>query len=75
VATILDAAEAGGMEILVHADGDEAGAAIAARVLARPSAQPWRVVDPTAGVHEEARLDELLQDLGSGCVGQGRLVA
>jgi hypothetical protein len=74
-AAILDAAEVAGMEILVHADSDEAGAAIAARVLARPGARPWRVVDPNARVHEEALLDELLEDLGSGCVGQRRLVA
>jgi len=57
------------MEILVHADGDEAGAAIAARVLARPAARPWRVVDPTAGVHEEALLDELLEDLRVAALG------
>jgi uncharacterized protein (TIGR02679 family) len=75
VAAILDAAEAAAMEILVHADGDEAGAAIAARVLARPAARPWRVVDPTAGVHEEALLDELLEDLRGGPLGQRRLVA
>jgi uncharacterized protein (TIGR02679 family) len=74
-AAILDAAEAAGMVILVHADSDEAGAAIAARVLARPGARPWRVVDPKARVHEEALLDELLEDLGSGWVGQRRLVA
>jgi uncharacterized protein (TIGR02679 family) len=75
VAAILDAAEAAGMEILVHADGDQAGAAIAARVLARRGAKPWRVVDPSSGIHEEALLDELLEDLGSGWLGQRRLVA
>jgi uncharacterized protein (TIGR02679 family) len=75
VATILDAAEAAGMRILVHADSDEAGAAIAARVLKRRRAEPWRVVDPRAGVHEEALLDELLEDLGNGWIGQRRLVA
>ena len=45
-AAMLDAAEAAGMVILVHADSDEAGAAIAARVLARPGARPWRVSIP-----------------------------
>jgi hypothetical protein len=70
---ILDAAESAGMEILVHADGDPAGAAIAARVLERAGARRWRKVDPHTGVHEEALLDELLADLGGGCVGQGRL--
>ena len=75
VAAILDAAETAEMKILVHADGDQAGAAIAARVLKRAGARPWRSVDPNAGVHEEALLDELLGDLGSGWVGQGRLVA
>jgi uncharacterized protein (TIGR02679 family) len=74
VAAILGAAEAAGMEILVHADGDEAGAAIAARVLKRVGARPWRSVDASAGIHEESLLDELLDDLGSGCVGQRRLV-
>jgi uncharacterized protein (TIGR02679 family) len=73
VAAILDAAEAAGMDILVHADGDAAGAAIVARVLKRARARPWRSVDPCAGVHEEALLDELLDDLGSGWVGQRRL--
>ena len=73
VAAILDAAEVSGMEILVHADGDEAGAAIATRVLTRASARPWRTVDASAGIHEEALLDELLDDLGSGWVGQHRL--
>ena len=75
VAAILDAAEAAGMGVLVHADGDEAGAAIAARVLRRTRARPWRSVDPSAGIHEEALLDDLLDDLGSGWVGQRRLVA
>jgi hypothetical protein len=75
VAAILDGAEAARMEILVHADGDAAGAAIAGRVLRRARARPWRSLDPTAGVHEEALLDELLDDLGSGWVGQRRLVA
>jgi uncharacterized protein (TIGR02679 family) len=74
VAAILDAAEAVGMEILVHADGDHAGAAIAARVLKRAGARPWRSVDPSTGVHEESLLDELLGDLRSGWVGQARLV-
>jgi uncharacterized protein (TIGR02679 family) len=74
VASILDAAEAAGMEILVHADGDQAGAAIAARVLKRAGARQWRSVDASAGIHEESLLDELLDDLGSGCVGQRRLV-
>ncbi len=73
VAAILDAAESARMEILVHADGDAAGAAIAARVLKRAGSRPWREVKPHTGVHEEALLDELLADLGSGCVGQGRL--
>ena len=73
VAAILDAAQAAGMSILVHADGDEAGAAIAARVLRRPGARPWRVVDPSAGIHEESLLDELLADLASGCPGQAPL--
>jgi len=75
VAATLDAAEAAAMDILVHADGDEAGAAIAARVLRRTRARPWRSVDPSAGIHEEALLDDLLDDLGSGWVGQRRLVA
>lgn len=74
VAAVLDAAETSGMEILVHADGDEAGAAIAARVLTRSGARPWRTVDPNAGIHEESLLDELLDDLGSGCIGQRPLV-
>jgi len=73
VAAILDAAEAADMEILVHADGDAAGAAIAARVLKRARARPWREVDPNTGVHEEALLDELLEDLGTGWIGQRRL--
>ena len=73
VAFVLDAAEAAGMEILVHADGDEAGAAIAALVLRRSGARPWRTVDASAGIHEESLLDELLDDLGSGFVGQRRL--
>lgn len=73
VAAILDAAEAAGMEILVHADGDEAGAGIAAQVLRRTGARPWRSVDASAGIHEESLLEELLEDLGSGWVGQGRL--
>jgi hypothetical protein len=72
VADILDAAEAAGMEILVHADSDEAGAAIAARILTRASARPWREIRPNARVHEEALLDELLEDLRSG-VAQVRL--
>ena len=59
----------------MHADSDHAGAAIAALVLKRAGAKPWRVVDPSAGVHEESLLDELLEDLGSGWVGQRRLVA
>ncbi len=74
VAAILDAAEAANMEILVHADGDQAGAAIAARVLKRARARPWRAIDATTGIHEEALLDELLEDLGSGWIGQRRLV-
>jgi Protein of unknown function C-terminus (DUF2399) len=75
VAAILEAAEAAALDILVHADGDEAGAAIAARVLRRSRARPWRSVDPSTGIHEEALLDDLLDDLGSGWVGQRRLVA
>jgi uncharacterized protein (TIGR02679 family) len=75
VAFLLDAAESAEMDILVHADGDEAGAAIADRVLKRSRARPWRTVDPQAGVHEESLLDELLDDLRSGWVGQRRLVA
>jgi uncharacterized protein (TIGR02679 family) len=74
VAAVLDAAEAADMEILAHADGDSAGAAIAARVLQRRGARPWRSVDPSAGIHEESLLPELLEDLGSGWVGQRRLV-
>jgi len=75
VAMVLDAAENAALEILVHADSDHAGAAIAGLVLRRTGAKPWRVVDPGAGVHEESLLDELLEDLGSGWVGQRRLVA
>ena len=64
VATILNAAESAGMAILVHADGDDAGAAIVARVLKRARARPWRETTATGGVvHEEALLDELLVDL------------
>jgi uncharacterized protein (TIGR02679 family) len=74
VAAILDATERATMEILVHADGDPAGAAIATLVLKRTGARPWRFVDANAGIHEESLLDELLDDLGSGCVGQRRLV-
>lgn len=73
VAAILDAAEAAEMEILVHADGDAAGVAIASRVLKRARARPWREVKASSGVHEEALLDDLLDDLTSGCVGQRRL--
>jgi hypothetical protein len=73
VAAILDAAESAEMAILVHADADPTGAAIAARILARDGARPWREIKPSTGVHEEALLDELLEDLGSGWVGQGRL--
>jgi uncharacterized protein (TIGR02679 family) len=73
VAAVLDAAEAASMEVLVHADGDEAGAAIAGLVLKRAGARPWRTVDARAGIHEESLLDELLDDLGSGVVGQRRL--
>jgi uncharacterized protein (TIGR02679 family) len=65
-AAILDAAEAAGMEILVHADSDEAGAAIAARILKRSGSRAWREIRPSARVHEEALLDELLEDLRSG---------
>jgi hypothetical protein len=61
------------MEILVHADGDAAGVAIASRVLKRARARPWREVKASTGVHEEALLDDLLDDLTSGCVGQRRL--
>jgi hypothetical protein len=32
-------------------------------------------VDPSAGVHEEVLLDDLLDDLGSGWVGQRHLLA
>lgn len=71
-AAVLDAAEAAGMEILVHADSDEAGAAIAGRILKRAGARPWREIRPSARVHEEALLDELLEDLRSG-VDQVRL--
>lgn len=74
VAAILDAAQAAGMEILVHADSDEAGAAIAARVLQCSGARPWRSVDASAGIHEESLLDELLDDLRSGWVGQARFM-
>jgi uncharacterized protein (TIGR02679 family) len=74
VTLVLDAAEAASIEILVHADGDEAGAAIAGLVLKRTGARPWRTVDARAGIHEESLLDELLGDLGSGVVGQRRLV-
>jgi uncharacterized protein (TIGR02679 family) len=73
VACVLDAAEAASMEILVHADGDEAGAAIAGRLLKRAGARRWRTVDASAGIHEESLLDELLDDLGNGYVGQRRL--
>ncbi len=73
VAAILDAAEAADMAILVHADADPAGAAIAARILRRARARPWREIKPNAGVHEEALLDELLEDLGGGWLGQERL--
>jgi uncharacterized protein (TIGR02679 family) len=73
VAAVLDAAEAASMGVLVHADGDEAGAAIAGLVLKRAGARPWRTVDARAGIHEESLLDELLDDLGSGVVGQRRL--
>lgn len=72
---VLDAAERSAVEILVHADNDRDGAAIAKLVLKRGGAKPWRVIDPRAGVHEESLLDELLDDLGSGWVGQRRLVA
>jgi uncharacterized protein (TIGR02679 family) len=66
VALVLDAAVGAGMRILVHADGDTAGAAIAALVLRRPGARPWREVDPCSGMHEEALLGELLADLRGG---------
>ncbi len=72
VAAILDAAESAAMEILVHADGDDAGAAIAARVLRRNGSRPWRQITASTGVHEEALLDELLGDLGGGRIGQRR---
>lgn len=65
VAAVLDAAEAAGMAIFVHADGDEAGAGIAARVLRRAGARPWRSLDPNGGVHEEALIRELLADLAA----------
>ena len=68
VAAVLEAAVAAGMWILVHADGDPAGAAIAARVLQRASTRAWRSLDPCARIHEEALLAELL-DL-DGPVGQ-----
>ena len=71
VAAVLDAAEAAGMDILVHADGDEAGAAIAARVLQRASTRAWRSLDPCARIHEEALLAELLDDLRGRWVRQG----
>jgi uncharacterized protein (TIGR02679 family) len=73
VAAVLDAAERAGMEILAHADSDPAGAAIVARVLRRARARPWRSVDAACGTHEESLLDELLEDLASGRVGQRRL--
>ena len=73
VACVLDAAEAASMEILVHADGDEAGAAIARLLLKRAGARPWRTVDARASIHEESLLDDLLDDLGSGVVGQRQL--
>jgi uncharacterized protein (TIGR02679 family) len=63
VGLVLDAAVAAGMRILVHADGDPAGAAIAELVLRRQGARPWRELNPQSGVHEEALLDELLSDL------------
>ena len=63
MAHVLDTAIAAGMRSLVHADGDEAGAGIAALVLRRPGARPWREVTADSGVHEEALLDELLSDL------------
>ena len=72
VAFVLDAAEAAGLE-LVHADGDEAGAAIAGLVLKRSGARPWRTVDASAGLREKSLRDELLDDLGKGVVGQRRL--
>lgn len=60
VAAILDAGETAEMEILVNADGDAAGDAIAARALKRAGAQPWRSVDASAGIHEESWLTEQL---------------
>jgi hypothetical protein len=60
---VLDAAVAAGMRILVHADGDAAGAAIAGLVLRRRGARPWREVLADSGIHEEAVLAELLEDL------------
>jgi Protein of unknown function C-terminus (DUF2399) len=63
VAAVLETAVAAGMRILVHADGDPAGAAIAELVLRRKRARPWRELDADSGVHEEALLDELLSDL------------
>ena len=64
VGAVLDAAEAAAMMIRVHADADAAGRQIAAQVLRRRGASPWRTPPerPTA-VHEEALLDELLADL------------
>jgi uncharacterized protein (TIGR02679 family) len=66
VAAVLDAAEAAGMSILVHADGDAAGEEIAGRVLRRRRARRWRQQPAINGsVHEEALLDELLADLAA----------
>lgn len=64
-APVLDAAEAAGMRILVHADGDGAGIEICARVLRRRGTRPWRETVPC--VHEEALLDDLLADLRAAC--------
>ncbi|MGI8902668.1 MAG: DUF2399 domain-containing protein [Solirubrobacteraceae bacterium] len=71
VAAVLDAAQQAGMEILVHADGDAAGIAIAAHVLRRPGATPWQIAATPADTetvgfcHEEAMVDELLEDLAA----------
>ena len=58
-----------GLRILVHADEDAAGLAIAGLVLKRPGAPPWREVNADSGVQEESLLDELLADLRGGVRG------
>jgi uncharacterized protein (TIGR02679 family) len=66
VAAVLHAAEKAGMRILVHADGDAAGAEITARVLRRRRACRWREPpSQSPPVHEEAILQDLLGDLAA----------